>query len=35
MRLFGALYARALTWARHPRAVPYLCGLSFIEAFIV
>jgi len=34
MRLFGALYARALTWARHPRAVPYLCGLSFIEAFI-
>lgn len=34
MRLFGALYARALVWARHPRAVPYLCGLSFIEAFI-
>ncbi len=34
MRLFGALYARALTWARHPRAVHYLCGLSFVEAFI-
>ncbi|HEU4669737.1 MAG TPA: DedA family protein [Dyella sp.] len=34
MRLFGALYARALVWARHPRAVPYLCGLSFVEAFI-
>ena len=34
MRLFGPLYARALTWARHPRAVYYLCGLSFIEAFI-
>jgi membrane protein YqaA with SNARE-associated domain len=34
MRLFGALYARALTWARHPKAVYYLCGLSFVEAFI-
>lgn len=34
MRLFGTLYARALTWARHPRAVYYLCGLSFVEAFI-
>ncbi|PWK92991.1 YqaA family protein [Fulvimonas soli] len=34
MRLFGALYARALAWARHPRAVYYLCGLSFVEAFI-
>lgn len=34
MRLFGALYARALVWARHPRAVYYLCGLSFVEAFI-
>ncbi|WP_109125621.1 VTT domain-containing protein [Dyella sp. C11] len=34
MRLFGPLYARALTWARHPRAVYYLCGLSFVEAFI-
>jgi membrane protein YqaA with SNARE-associated domain len=34
MRLFGALYARALVWARHPRAIYYLCGLSFVEAFI-
>ncbi len=34
MRLFGALYARVLTWARHPGAVYYLCGLSFVEAFI-
>jgi len=34
MRLFSALYARALVWAREPRAVPYLCGLSFVEAFI-
>jgi membrane protein YqaA with SNARE-associated domain len=34
MRLFGSLYARALTWARNPRAVYYLCGLSFVEAFI-
>jgi membrane protein YqaA with SNARE-associated domain len=34
MRLFGALYARALVWARHPHAVRYLCGLSFVEAFI-
>jgi membrane protein YqaA with SNARE-associated domain len=34
MRLFGSLYARALVWAREPRAIYYLCGLSFIEAFI-
>ena len=34
MRLFGPLYARALTWARHPKAVYFLCGLSFVEAFI-
>ncbi|QAU23275.1 DedA family protein [Dyella sp. M7H15-1] len=34
MRLFGALYARVLVWARDPRAVRYLCGLSFVEAFI-
>ena len=34
MRLFGKLYARALTWARHPHAVRYLCVLSFVEAFI-
>ncbi len=34
MRLFGNLYARGLVWAREPRAIYYLCGLSFIEAFI-
>ncbi len=34
MQLFGKLYSRALTWARHPHAVRYLCGLSFVEAFI-
>ena len=34
MRLFGALYGRTLLWARSPRAVYYLCGLSFVEAFI-
>jgi membrane protein YqaA with SNARE-associated domain len=34
MRLFGQLYARALVWAREPRAVYYLCALSFVEAFI-
>jgi membrane protein YqaA with SNARE-associated domain len=34
MRLFGSLYARALTWARHPKALYFLCGLSFVEAFI-
>jgi membrane protein YqaA with SNARE-associated domain len=34
MGLFGALYARVLVWARSPRAVYYLCGLSFVEAFI-
>jgi membrane protein YqaA with SNARE-associated domain len=34
MRLFGKVYARVLVWARDPRAVHYLCGLSFVEAFI-
>ncbi|MHB1057301.1 MAG: YqaA family protein [Rhodanobacter sp.] len=34
MRLFGKLYARALVWAREPRALYYLSGLSFVEAFI-
>ena len=34
MRLFGKLYERALAWARHPKAVYYLSGLSFVEAFI-
>ncbi|GGA04231.1 YqaA family protein [Dyella caseinilytica] len=34
MRLFGKLYARVLVWARDSRAIYYLCGLSFVEAFI-
>ncbi|RUL72244.1 YqaA family protein [Dyella choica] len=34
MRLFGTLYARVLVWARDRRAVYYLSGLSFVEAFI-
>ncbi len=34
MRLFGPLYERALVWSARPRAVWYLAGLSFIEAFI-
>jgi membrane protein YqaA with SNARE-associated domain len=34
MRLFGSLYSRALVWARGPHALYYLCGLSFVEAFI-
>ena len=34
MRLFEPLYARALVWARAPRALYYLCALSFFEAFI-
>jgi membrane protein YqaA with SNARE-associated domain len=34
MRLFANLYSRVLVWARDPRAVYYLCGLSFVEAFI-
>ena len=34
MQLFGNLYARVLGWSSAPRAVYYLCGLSFVEAFI-
>ncbi len=34
MRLFEPLYARALVWARAPRALHYPCALSFFEAFI-
>jgi membrane protein YqaA with SNARE-associated domain len=34
MQWFGKLYARALIWARDPSALYYLCGLSFVEAFI-
>lgn len=32
MRLFSTLYARAMKWARHPRAPYYLAGLSFAES---
>lgn len=32
MRLFSSLYARAMQWARHPRAPYYLAGLSFAES---
>lgn len=32
MRLFSTLYARAMQWARHPRAPYYLAGLSFAES---
>jgi membrane protein YqaA with SNARE-associated domain len=34
MRLFGPLYERAIAWSAKRRAVWYLSGLSFIEAFI-
>ncbi|MCE5232637.1 MAG: YqaA family protein [Mizugakiibacter sp.] len=34
MRLFKPLYEMAMRWAVHPRAEPYLGGLSFVEAFI-
>jgi membrane protein YqaA with SNARE-associated domain len=32
MRWFSPLYARAMRWARHPRAPWYLGGLSFAES---
>ncbi len=32
MKFFSALYARAMQWARHPRAPWYLGGLSFAES---
>ena len=32
MKIFGPLYARALGWARHPRAPLFLTLLSFAEA---
>lgn len=34
MKLFGPLYQRALSWARHRHAPRLLTGLSFIEAVI-
>lgn len=32
MRLFSALYTRAMRWAQHPRAAWYLATLSFTES---
>ena len=32
MRIFSALYNRALRWAKHPHAERYLVGLSFAES---
>lgn len=34
MKLFGPLYERAISWARHPRAPTLLAMLSFFEAII-
>jgi membrane protein YqaA with SNARE-associated domain len=32
MKIFSSLYAKAMRWARHPRAPLYLGGLSFAES---
>jgi membrane protein YqaA with SNARE-associated domain len=32
MKIFSFLYAKAMTWARHPHAPWYLGGLSFAES---
>ncbi|MYB34876.1 MAG: DedA family protein, partial [Gammaproteobacteria bacterium] len=32
MKLFGPLYVTTLKWSRHPKAVWYLGGVSFIES---
>ncbi len=32
MRLFGPLYAKTLDWSRHPKAVWFLGGVSFVES---
>lgn len=32
MKIFSSLYAKAMVWARHPRAPWYLGGLSFAES---
>ena len=34
MKLFGPLYDRTLSWARHRRAPAFLTGLSFAEAIM-
>lgn len=32
MKIFSTLYAKAMTWARHPKAPWFLGGLSFAES---
>lgn len=32
MKLFSALYRRAMLWSRHPHAPWYLGGMSFAES---
>lgn len=32
MKIFSALYARTLSWSRHPHAPAYLSGMSFAES---
>ncbi|MGR3915097.1 MAG: DedA family protein [Gammaproteobacteria bacterium] len=32
MKIFTPLYRRAMIWSRHPHAVRYLAGVSFIES---
>jgi membrane protein YqaA with SNARE-associated domain len=34
VKIFGPLYTRAITWARHPRAPAFLVVLSFAEAVV-
>lgn len=34
LKIFGPLYERTITWARHRHAPAYLTGLSFVEAII-
>ena len=34
LKIFGPLYERTITWARHRHAPAYLAGLSFVEAII-
>ena len=32
MKIFSSLYAKAMNWARHPKAPLFLGGLSFAES---
>ncbi len=34
MKLFRPLYAKVMTWSRHPRAERYLAAVSFTESWI-